>query len=59
LIKRGKEKKSGKEEKTMGGKEASAFSNYIFSHFIVLHELGRSTSKRDLILQGLRFLPVF
>lgn len=36
--------------------ESSTFSNYIFSHFIVLHELEQSTtSKPDLIFQGLRF----
>lgn len=51
---------SGKEAKRMSGKEASTFSNYVFSNVIVLLELGQSTtSKNDLILQDLSFLPAF
>lgn len=44
----------------MSAKEASTFSNYIFSNFIDLHELGQNTtSKPDLICSASAFSPVF
>lgn len=45
-----------KRKRRMSAKEASTFSNYIFSNCIVLQELGQNTtSKPDLILQRLSF----
>lgn len=56
FVKKNERRMSEKEKKRISGKEASTFSNYIFSNVIVLPELGQSTmSKTDLILQGLIF----